>query len=284
MILPRAKYLTARLTAYGKLPILFSQELIDNLPDEIKKLTGHIRSVRLPQQGLYLVIIIEAEHGDFVLKVGCGDYRANELLAEHIAMRELAGDPVPVPRSLAFSQQGELSFQLREFCFGEPVCSIQEFDPVFRPDAICKMAKTLADIHHLLSDADWSWHDWINASLVEASQNLNANMLDPDEFTSDAPPDKVLRWLHENVPSQDGSVCLLHGDYRPKNILWRENQIAGIIDWAFVDIGDPYYDLSIINWYFDNDDWNRFISAYGLTELDNERLQYYAELQKFLNV
>lgn len=282
-ILPRTKYLTARLTVDGQQPLPFGRELIDNLPEDIRTLTGCIRSIRFPQQGFYLVIVIEAEHGSFILKVGCSEYRSQELLAEHTVMKALADSQVPVPKPLVFAQQEDLSFQLREFCAGEPVYSIQEYNPDCRPDAIRKMGKVLADIHRQLPASDWTWHNWINASLEEANRNLDAGILDTDEFTADAPPDKVLNWLYENVP-QDGTICLLHGDYRPKNILWQNSEITGIIDWAFVDIGDPYYDLSIINWYFDIEDWNHFISAYGITDVDTERLQYYVELQKFLNV
>jgi len=38
---------------------------------------------------------------------------------------------------------------------------------------------------------------------------------------------------------------LLHGDFWPGNLIWREGEIVGVIDWEESEVGDPLSDLAI---------------------------------------
>ena len=38
---------------------------------------------------------------------------------------------------------------------------------------------------------------------------------------------------------------LLHGDFWPGNILWKNKKIVGIVDWEYAAIGDPFSDLAV---------------------------------------
>lgn len=282
---PRALYLTEPISIEARRPLAFEPDLIEHLPKEITSLTGPVKSAWLPEQCFYLLVVLEAEHGTFVLKLGWGRHQSQELWAEHTIMRDLHGGDVPVPGSLALVQQGELCMQLREYVVGEAILAITDFDEQSRASAIYRMGEALSCIHAVRSTMSWAYDDWIGSSLSMAADNLAAGVLDPEEFTPDLPPESVLAWLHANRPGGDVALCLLHGDYRPKNILWRDGCIAGIIDWAYADIGDPYYDLSVINWYMSDDaEWRILLDGYGLSRIDQERLAYYIGLQKFLNV
>jgi len=64
-----------------------------------------------------------------------------------------------------------------------------------------------------------------------------------------------------------------------------ENTNYKVIDWGFVDLGDPYYDLSIIDYYFkDNDDRENFYKSYSANKYDKTLIEYYDKLSKFINV
>lgn len=39
---------------------------------------------------------------------------------------------------------------------------------------------------------------------------------------------------------------LIHGDYRPGNIVLRDNRLIGVLDWELTEVGDPLYDLGAI--------------------------------------
>ena len=38
---------------------------------------------------------------------------------------------------------------------------------------------------------------------------------------------------------------LLHGDYWPGNLIWRDGRIAAVIAWEDAELGDPLFDLAI---------------------------------------
>jgi aminoglycoside phosphotransferase (APT) family kinase protein len=63
---------------------------------------------------------------------------------------------------------------------------------------------------------------------------------------ADGPPRPVLTeailWLRRARPIADATT-LVHGDYRTGNFLVREGQIAAILDWEMVHLGDPMEDL-----------------------------------------
>ena len=40
-------------------------------------------------------------------------------------------------------------------------------------------------------------------------------------------------------------LVLLHGDYWPGNVLWRDGRLAGVIDWEDAALGDPLADIAI---------------------------------------
>ncbi len=257
-----------------------------SLPPELGSLTGRIQSSEpMKADGPCLVLLLEAEHGTFVLKIARGGYRSQELRAEHTALQLLHDSPVPIPESVAYVESDDLSYHLRAYAPGEPLSILMESNERIRMDAVDQMGRLLASIHSTSIADNWTWDEWIKASLDIAARNMAANVFDPDEFTPEEPPSVAMDWLLADRPARGGTTCLLHGDYRPKNMLWENGRIAGVIDWQFVDIGDPYYDLSVIHWYMrDEAEWQRFLDGYGLVGFDQERFNYCLVLQKFLNV
>ena len=281
---PRNQYLTHTLAPDESRPPTYDPNLVRSLPAAVLAHTGAIHLVNLPDQGVCnLLLLLEAEQGTFVLKVARRGYRSQELWAEHTVMEQLQATAVPVPRSLAFVEQGALSLQLREFSPGRPLKEVMVTAPTERSAAIREMGRTLAAIHGVSLTGGWTWSEWAEASLAQAERNLAAGLCtDPEEWSERAPRE-VLDWLHAHRPA-GGEVCLLHGDYRPKNLLWHDGRIVSVIDWAFVDMGDPYYDLSIMRWYLGRQEWALFLDAYGMANWSQERFDWCMQLHKFLNV
>lgn len=60
--------------------------------------------------------------------------------------------------------------------------------------------------------------------------------------------------------------ALLHGDYWPGNILWRDGKLAAVIDWEDAGLGDPLVDLSIsrldLAWIFGTEAMDSFTEQY----------------------
>jgi aminoglycoside phosphotransferase (APT) family kinase protein len=74
--------------------------------------------------------------------------------------------------------------------------------------------------------------------------------------------------------------ALLHGDYWPGNILWREGQLAGVIDWEDARLGDPLADMGNTRlelvWALGIDAMRRFTADYlALSPINVTQLPYW---------
>ncbi|MDO3402753.1 phosphotransferase family protein [Mycolicibacterium neoaurum] len=56
----------------------------------------------------------------------------------------------------------------------------------------------------------------------------------------------TVAWLRRNLPPPPERICLVHGDFRPANILVEDGRISALLDWELARLGDPHDDLG---WY-----------------------------------
>ena len=42
-----------------------------------------------------------------------------------------------------------------------------------------------------------------------------------------------------------GDKTFLHGDFWPGNVLWKEKEIVGLLDWEYAAMGDPVSDIAV---------------------------------------
>jgi aminoglycoside phosphotransferase (APT) family kinase protein len=58
--------------------------------------------------------------------------------------------------------------------------------------------------------------------------------------------DRLMRWLPDNMPQDDGQVSLIHGDYRLDNIVFAPAgpRAMAVLDWELSTLGHPYADLA----------------------------------------
>ncbi|WP_439397472.1 phosphotransferase family protein [Bradyrhizobium sp. PMVTL-01] len=65
--------------------------------------------------------------------------------------------------------------------------------------------------------------------------------------------DRLSEWLPSNMPLNDGTVSLAHGDYRMGNVIFHptEPRVVGILDWELSTLGHPLADLGFcaIPWH-----------------------------------
>ena len=80
--------------------------------------------------------------------------------------------------------------------------------------------------------------------------------------------------------TQRNESALLHGDFWPGNILWKDGQLAAVIDWEDARTGDPVAELADsrleILWAFGIDAMNDFTDHYKtIMPLDFTDLPYW---------
>ncbi len=260
-------------------PVTVIHEL-DQLPKSIVEATGKIHSSTPLSQALCnYVLLLNAEKGDFILKIARGAYRGAQLQHEyaigkyliHNSQFRLLSNPIN------FSKEGDFYYFLQTRISGSVL------SPSIDQNICIQLAKSLKEIHS--SSLIYENYDVVleyNLALAEA--NFHSKLIDLEEFIGIGDPSTVLSWLQSHRPSHH-PLTLIHGDFRPKNTLWQDSKIVGIIDWAFSSIGDPYYDIAIIQFYLKTQQLkDTFYIEYGITDLDWGRLDYYDKLSKFLNV
>ncbi len=57
---------------------------------------------------------------------------------------------------------------------------------------------------------------------------------------------RLMQWLPQNMPEDDGKLVLVHGDFRLDNIMFdqSEHRPIALLDWELSTLGHPYADLA----------------------------------------
>jgi aminoglycoside phosphotransferase (APT) family kinase protein len=65
--------------------------------------------------------------------------------------------------------------------------------------------------------------------------------------------DRLIEWLPENIPADDGSTAIVHGDYRLDNMIFHpsEPRILAVLDWELSTVGHPLADFAyhLMSWH-----------------------------------
>ena len=148
-------------------------------------------------------------------------------------------------------QSGEIfsePYLVIEYMEGQP-----DYAPANSSDYVVQMATQLAKIHSIESTK-------LDHSLDEA---------------------RIRHVLEAFWPlPQRNEPVLLHGDFWPGNILWKDDQLVAVIDWEDAEVGNPLVDFAITRldllWIFGVDAMNEFTRHYqSLTPLDFAQLPYW---------
>lgn len=253
------------------------------LPGPIRQAIGRLSHVdRLPSH-LNHVLLLSGEHGDIVLKVADRPLRSAQLEYEYditVALRATSLQPL-IPQAVQFARDGGGRAFLLESKLSGEVLTQGALNTQHGVEAVTQLIKK---VHAVPVDVV-DYQAILEAQLQLAEANLRRGWLDDTEFRGLGQPASVLENLHRHRP-KDGQLVLLHGDYRPKNILVVDGVVTGLIDWGFSMVGDSYYDLAMMGWYIKDQhlrDCFQQTCSLGTT-IDTAAFDYYGLLAKFLNV
>lgn len=225
--------------------------------------------------------------------------------AEFELLSALAATPVPTPRVLALDEDGSR--------LGRPSMLVERIegrahravlkaaDPLGlggeRRLAVAEaIADTLGAVHRLDVAATG-----IDAALPGVGHDPAAHELDHwlgelDRVALEPQPALrfAARWLRDHRPPPPDRVTLVHGDFRPANVMvGPDGRIAALLDWEMAHLGDPYDDLG---WYctsiyrgehliapaWDKDAFlRRYSAAAGTAVEDGPRLHFWEVMSVF---
>ena len=198
---------------------------------------------------------IDAASGSYVLRrqpPGKLLKSAHAVDREYRVLAALADTDVPVAKVYHLCEDPEVigsMFYIMEFCDGnvhwssalEEIPSNEE-----RAKMYDEMNRVLVAIHSV---------DLEKVGLTDYGRPGNYFQCQVDRWSaqyraSELTPipemDKVMAWLADNIPEDDGKVSLVHGDYRLDNLMFdKSNQeVIAVLDWELSTLGHPYADLA----------------------------------------
>jgi aminoglycoside phosphotransferase (APT) family kinase protein len=72
--------------------------------------------------------------------------------------------------------------------------------------------------------------------------------------------DRLIVWLGQRVPADDGRVALVHGDWRIDNMIFNANapRLIAVLDWELSTLGHPFADLAYqcMHWHLPHAEFN----------------------------
>ncbi|CAN5406514.1 hypothetical protein BH11ARM2_BH11ARM2_28090 [soil metagenome] len=139
-----------------------------------------------------------------------------------------AGLPVPPPVLL---DEGADPVFVVEYLEGKP-----ELAPMDVSRYLDRYAEMLARVHRV----DWTRIDL--SFLPLQGRGYGSRPEAPNESLRESEIRDVLK---TNSIKGGNSPVLCHADFWPGNLIWRDGEIAGVIDWEEAEIGEPLADLAI---------------------------------------
>ncbi len=218
-----------------------------------------------------------------------------DLGLESSVLSALRGGELPVPM-LQWSDLTPSWFDTRSLIFersrGEADRAVlRDSDPFKlglegRVDLARAIAGLLAELH-TMDPAEASLDlilpypdDAVMTTVNSWDYAIDRESLDPDNKLGPA-----REWLQTNMQSSPGFLSLVHGDFRPANILVDDGRISALLDWEMAHLGDlaedvGWYTCSIYRTEHFPEGWGveDFLARYverGGPEIEPERLKFW---------
>lgn len=199
--------------------------------------------------------LLKTTTGRFVLRTkppGALLKSAHQVDREYRVMKALDGTDVPVPRMLHLSDEDSpigRQFFVMQFLdgriFWDP--ALAEIATNAERTAIYdSMNTTLARLHDIDIAARGLADYGKPGSYFERQLNRWTSQYRASETGAVPAMNRLIEWLEQNIPADDGLVSLVHGDYRLDNMMFApgQPQVIAVLDWELSTLGHPYSDIA----------------------------------------
>ncbi|HOP65635.1 MAG TPA: phosphotransferase [Bacilli bacterium] len=257
--------------------------LVNSIINNLEKNYGALKiSKKFENSNCNDVYLLE-NTSKYVLKIASNSNRINELKEEYEVL-ETIKDKIDVPKVYKYFDNQEYSYILMEYIDGISLDVLLK-ENKNQGSIMFDLGKLLKKINSIEIIEKETGEYYLNKQLEKAESNLKANLLDDEEFIINGKKldkEELLIELKTKKPNNINS-SFLHGDFRPKNIIFSNNKYY-ILDFGLSHIGDCYYDISIFFYYLNEIERKEFLKGYGINNIDEYKFHYYENLSKFLNV
>ncbi|WP_163930893.1 phosphotransferase family protein [Paraferrimonas sp. SM1919] len=170
---------------------------------------------------------------------------------EYKVMAALAKTDVPVPKMHHLCEDTSIIgtiFVVMEYLEGQihwNAALEKVSSNALRSKMYQQMNQVMANLHNVDIDSVGLADYGPKGGYFERQYSRWTKQYKASELEPIAAMDKLIAWLGENLPEDDGQVCLVHGDFRLDNMMFNEDgEIIGLLDWELSTLGHPYADLA----------------------------------------
>jgi aminoglycoside phosphotransferase (APT) family kinase protein len=227
-----------------------------------------VTGTTLLNDGLNLVIAVDTDAGRYVVrrprKLRHVGYFL-DIQQEHAVMAALRGTDVPAPNPVLFCDDDAVlgrPFVVLDHLDGAVVPLGERLPDRFQtPRARRELAESLVDTLAAVHTAPVEpFLDVCGERMATEQVALASDRLDAAVAVTGHEVPKLRElgdWLRANAPP-DPATTLVHGDFRPGNVLFTGETtptISGVLDWETATCGDPLTDLGyfLLRWRDDGD-------------------------------
>jgi len=171
---------------------------------------------------------------------------------EYRVISALADTDVPVPKTHVLCEDDSIigsMFYVMEYMEGrilwDPVLP-EASDNAERAAIYDAMNQTMAALHNVdvasVGLADYGRPgNYFERQVSRWSKQYRASEIEDIELMN-----TLMDWLPANMPEDDGTVSLVHGDYRLDNMMFHPDQphVIALLDWELSTLGHPLADLA----------------------------------------
>ncbi|MGH1371751.1 MAG: phosphotransferase [Cellvibrionaceae bacterium] len=170
---------------------------------------------------------------------------------EFLVMSALRETPVPVAQAFHLCDDDSIigsMFYLMEYIDGRVLWdpTLPESTQAERRQIYNEMNRVLAELHSVDVDAvglsDYGRPgNYFARQISRWSKQYRATETETLESM-----ERLLQWLPENMPEDDGKVALAHGDFRLDNMMFHptKSTVLALVDWELSTLGHPFADLA----------------------------------------
>jgi len=213
---------------------------------------------------------------------------AHAVEREYRVLRALAKTDVPVPTALWLEEDlGVLGtpFYVMERLEGRVFsdCSLPGISAEHRQAMYLSMARTMAQMHALrpkeIGLGDFGKPgNYFERQIARWSHQYNQS-----QGPRIAALDDLMDWLPHNLPADDNTISLAHGDYRLGNLMFHptEPRVIAVMDWELSTLGHPLADLGycVMPWLTAPDEYGGILGTpweqSGIPSMDQFVAEYY---------
>lgn len=179
-----------------------------------------------------------------------GGLLETDLVIEYRLLKRLQSTDLPVPRPKWIDENGDR--------LGQPTMIMERLpgkchyyllnDPERSLEARLDLARQLLDVLARIHDVNWKG---LGLDAVLTVPTVRPSIAALDQWDGalarnqiEAYPELTLisAWLRATAPCSE-ELALVHGDFKPGNVLVEGGEVCGVLDWETAHIGDPLEDV-----------------------------------------